>query len=185
MNRRIDWYDEVVVDLGLVRKFDEWLACKSEGERLWLEIKRYIAENRITRNQVRYTLAEKGIVEGRGKPGLFDVKPRKKLPPLPTVVFNIGKYDRDLRKHEVYIGRRHPRFPEGSIWGNPFKIGRDGTREEVVAKFEAYILAKPRLLAQLHKLKGKRLCCWCAPKPCHGDVLARLADASSSDERSQ
>jgi hypothetical protein len=96
----------------------------------------------------------------------------------PTTVFNIGKYDRDLRKHEVYIGRRHPRFPEGSIWGNPFRIGKDGSREEVLVKYEAYLLASPRLLARVHTLKGKRLCCWCAPKPCHGDVLARLADAS-------
>jgi Domain of unknown function (DUF4326) len=169
--------DEVVVDLSLMRRFDEWLACQTEGERLWLEIKRYIAENRLTRNQVRFVLAEKGISEGRGK-SLFDSQPRKKLPPLPTEVFNIGKYDRDLRKGEVYIGRRHPRFPEGSIWGNPFRIGKDGTREEVIAKFEAHILASPRLLARVHTLKGKRLCCWCAPKPWHGDVLARLADAS-------
>ena len=139
--------DEVVVDLSLMRRFDEWRACQSEGERLWLEIKRYIAENRLTRNQVRFVLAEKGISEGRGKPSLFDSQPRKKLPPLPTEVFNIGKYDRDLRKGEVYIGRRHPRFPEGSIWGNPFRIGKDGTREEVIAKFEAHILASPRLLA--------------------------------------
>ena len=102
-------------------------------------------------------LAEKGISEGRGKPSLFDSQPRKKLPPLPTEVFNIGKYDRDLRKGEVYIGRRHPRFPEGSIWGNPFRIGKDGTREEVIAKFEAHILASPRLLARVHTLKGKRL----------------------------
>lgn len=28
----------------------------------------------------------------------------------------------------------------------------------------------------LHNLKGKDLVCWCAPLPCHGDVLLRLAN---------
>ena len=86
---------------------------------------------------------------------------------------------RDMRDGDVYIERRNNRknLPE-SIWHNPFEIGKDGTREEVISKFEAYILAKPELLAQLHTLKGKRLACWCKPKACHGDVLARLADAS-------
>ena len=84
-----------------------------------------------------------------------------------------------MRDGDVYIGRRNNRskLPE-SIWHNPFEIGKDGTREEVIAKFEAYILAKPELLAQLHTLRGKRLACWCKPKACHGDVLAKLADAS-------
>ena len=86
---------------------------------------------------------------------------------------------RDRRKNDVYIGRRNHRLklPE-SIWHNPFVIGKAGTREEVIAKFEAYILAKPELLAQLHALKGKRLACFCAPQPCHSHVLAKLADAS-------
>ncbi len=71
--------------------------------------------------------------------------------------------------HDVYIGRPSP-------WGNPFVIGRDGTREEVITKYEAWIKSKPELMKQLHLLKGKRLACWCKPLACHGDVLARLAD---------
>lgn len=72
--------------------------------------------------------------------------------------------------YEVYIGR-------GSVWGNPFIIGQDGTREEVVERYEEYILGQPKLLGRLRELKGRVLGCWCAPLPCHGDVLARLADA--------
>ena len=34
---------------------------------------------------------------------------------------------------------------------------------------------QPELLAALPELAGKTLGCWCAPKACHGDVLARLA----------
>jgi hypothetical protein len=70
---------------------------------------------------------------------------------------------------DVYIGRP-------SIWGNPFKIGKDGDRAEVIAKYRAYIQNRPELLAQVRQLKGKVLGCWCKPLPCHGDVLAELAD---------
>ena len=40
----------------------------------------------------------------------------------------------------VYIGR-------GSKWGNPFVIDKDGSRSDVIAKYEEYILGKPELLA--------------------------------------
>ena len=74
--------------------------------------------------------------------------------------------------HDVYIGRP-------SKWGNPFVIGRDGTREEVIARYEAWLLEQPELVAALPELAGKTLGCWCAPRACHGDVLARLAGAQS------
>jgi len=77
----------------------------------------------------------------------------------------------------VYIGRP-------SKWGNPFVIGKDGNREEVIAKFEEWILGQPQLLAQLNELKGKDLVCWCAPEACHGDVLARLANNNKEEEMS-
>lgn len=73
--------------------------------------------------------------------------------------------------HDVYIGRP-------SKWGNPFKTGVHGTRDEVIAKYEAWVVTQPELLAALPELRGKRLGCFCAPKSCHGDVLARLADAA-------
>lgn len=64
----------------------------------------------------------------------------------------------------VYIGR-------GSPWGNPFVIGRDGTRDEVCDRFEKEIL--PQL--DLSPLRGKDLICWCKPARCHGDaILAEL-----------
>ncbi|HEY7413915.1 MAG TPA: DUF4326 domain-containing protein [Ktedonobacteraceae bacterium] len=73
-------------------------------------------------------------------------------------------------EYDVYIGRP-------SCWGNPFRMGQDGTRAEVIAKFEEWLMEQPELLAKVVELKGKRLGCWCAPLPCHGDVLARLAEA--------
>ena len=62
-------------------------------------------------------------------------------------------------------------------WGNPFVIGRDGTRDDVIARYELWLLEQPELVDALPELAGKTLGCWCAPRACHGDVLARLANA--------
>lgn len=70
-------------------------------------------------------------------------------------------------KAQVYIGR-------GSKWGNPFHIGKDGTREEVIEKYHQYILGNSQLLTCLHELNGKTLGCYCKPLFCHGDVLVEL-----------
>lgn len=85
---------------------------------------------------------------------------------------------RDMISDDVYIGRYHRRSGRAeSVWANPYHIGQDGTRDDVIAKFRAYLLDRPWLLERLGELKGKRLACWCAPAACHGDVLAELAEA--------
>ncbi len=81
-----------------------------------------------------------------------------------TTVVNV-KYD----DYDIFIGR-------GGQWGNPFEIGVDGSREEVVDKYYEWILTQPHLLAQLYILKDKRLGCFCKPKLCHGDVLVYLVE---------
>lgn len=68
------------------------------------------------------------------------------------------------------------RIDRETQWGNPFRIGEDGNRTEVIARYAKWIQAKPELLADLPLLRGKRLGCWCKPLPCHGDILAKLAD---------
>ncbi len=75
----------------------------------------------------------------------------------------------------VYIGR-------GSIWGNPFRIGPDGDRAIVIAKYERWLRSRHHLLRALDDLRGRDLVCYCAPLPCHGDLLLRLASATR-DER--
>jgi hypothetical protein len=74
-----------------------------------------------------------------------------------------------VAKDDVYIGR-------GSIWGNPYIIGVHGTRDEVLVKYEARIRNSPRHLNKLSELIGKNLVCYCAPLPCHGDVLLKLLE---------
>lgn len=72
-------------------------------------------------------------------------------------------------EYDLYIGRP-------SKWGNPFVIGWDGNREEVIAKYEAWVRQQPDLLSCLYELRGKRLGCYCKPLACHGDVLVKLLD---------
>ncbi len=74
---------------------------------------------------------------------------------------------------DVYVGRRCKEFPR-SMWANPFKIGRYGTRKEVISRYEQYVRNKPELMAALPELRNKVLGCWCAPLPCHGEVLVKL-----------
>lgn len=69
----------------------------------------------------------------------------------------------------IYIGR-------GSKWGNPFKIGVHGSREEVIMKYAEWLLTQPELLDALPELRGQNLGCYCAPEPCHGDILLELAN---------
>ena len=75
------------------------------------------------------------------------------------------------RAGSVYIGRP-------SKWGNPFEIGRDGTRAEVIIKYREWLATQPELVeAARHELAGKNLRCFCTPLPCHGDILAAVANA--------
>jgi hypothetical protein len=74
-------------------------------------------------------------------------------------------------RHHVYIGRP-------SKWGNPFVVGKHGSREQVIERYEAWLLGREELVAALGELRGKVLGGWCAPRACHGDVLVRLANAS-------
>ena len=83
-------------------------------------------------------------------------------------VYNIK--DKNKPADAVYVGRP-------SKFGNPFVVGKHGNREQVVTKYKNWLLSKPEL-CELAKseLKGKDLVCFCAPLPCHGDVLLELAN---------
>ncbi|GAA3029184.1 DUF4326 domain-containing protein [Streptomyces glomeratus] len=91
----------------------------------------------------------------------------------------------------VYIGRRLTRggwdLPQHPLY-NPFQIDtpkkkHDGTRSEVMAKYREYLMAHPDLLAQVPKLRGRTLACWCAPELCHGDILAEVAEQTERPGR--
>lgn len=91
------------------------------------------------------------------------------MKPIPKVY---NKRDNNAPKDAVYIGR-------GSPWGNPFKIGADGNRDEVCDKFEAYLNSHPELKRRVQEeLVGKNLVCFCKPARCHGDAILKIANSS-------
>lgn len=92
---------------------------------------------------------------------------------MPTTVANIAK-----EPFDIYIGRASPRRRlKASKFANPFKIGRDGDRAQVLEKYRNYLRSRPDLIeAARRELRGKVLGCWCKPEACHGDILAAVAD---------
>lgn len=96
---------------------------------------------------------------------------------MPRVVHLKRKNGIVTQDCDIYIGREC--FMGGwklkrSIWYNPYSIKVYGSRENVLKMYKQYILNKPELLNQLCKLSGMQLGCWCAPNPCHGDILCEL-----------
>ena len=96
-----------------------------------------------------------------------------------TQVVNLKTYV-GSKDSVIYIGRFHRRWGR-SIWGNPYKLGEDGTREEVLEQYRGYLKQNYKLMDALPALKkqvqaGKVLGCWCKPEDCHGDVLLEVIE---------
>lgn len=89
-----------------------------------------------------------------------------------TEVVNVKAYKHP--QHVRYIGR-------GSIFGNPFKIGEDGTREEVIEKYRVWFYDRLSWDAyfkhRVESLRGCILGCFCKPQACHGDIIKEYLDA--------
>lgn len=72
----------------------------------------------------------------------------------------------------VYVGRP-------SLYGNPFIIGKHGDRANCIRRYKFEVLqemSQAQMDLLRANLQGKDLVCWCAPKPCHADVLLLLAN---------
>lgn len=88
------------------------------------------------------------------------------------------------------LNKRHDLIPPSAVYvgrpttfGNPYIIGKDGTREEVVAKYRELWLGWNGMWPWLmQELRGKDLVCWCAPLPCHADVLLEIANGPIGDK---
>ncbi len=86
---------------------------------------------------------------------------------------------RDFKGEGIYIGRPSP-------LGNPFVIGRDGNRDEVIGKYSDYIRRELERnvkvrdefnrIVELSRKGDVNLVCWCAPKKCHGDVIKSMIE---------
>ncbi len=91
-------------------------------------------------------------------------------------------------KCDVKICRRPdgsiPAPPKAGCFGNPFflkDVNNDEERAECIAKFREYFYKRIEVDQNFKKavegLRGKKLGCFCAPKPCHGDVYKEYLDA--------
>lgn len=69
--------------------------------------------------------------------------------------------------------------------GNPFVMGKDGNRKEVIQRYKEYFDYKmcndPVFRSQFFSLckfyahyDRIQLVCWCAPLACHGDVIKEV-----------
>jgi hypothetical protein len=106
-----------------------------------------------------------------------------------AIVLNMKALGFRVPPGAVYVGRGR-----GSKFGNPFEMPRDGSREEVIEKYEAWLQGDENSLIPMgltvddfRSLVGKDLVCWCAPEACHADVLMdyvqHLNDSSATQER--
>jgi len=90
----------------------------------------------------------------------------------------------------IYVGRKMPGLP-GSVLGNPFRIGRDGTRVQVISKYRRWLWEQIKLknesyyvlrwIAELALQGDVTLVCWCAPElSCHATVIERSVEYLNS-----
>ncbi|MCI0662595.1 MAG: DUF4326 domain-containing protein [Acidobacteria bacterium] len=94
------------------------------------------------------------------------------------------------RSEGIYAGRKMPGIP-GSVLGNPFRIGRDGTRLQIISKYRCRLWEQIKLkneaydelrrIAELARRGDVTLVCWCAPElPCQATVIERSVEYLNS-----
>lgn len=90
------------------------------------------------------------------------------------MIYNKSKHK--IPKNAIYIGR-------GSKWGNPYHIGKDGTREEVIEKYKWYLIKQIKngnvTIEELADMYDVDMVCFCKPLPCHGDVIQDFAKVAA------
>ena len=146
-----------------------------------------------------YWAGPPGAAQGKKGLGVIGVRVYAEHPSTEVLTFSYDLKDgRGVRRWKpgqvgAQVVNRHSGFPDcnvtggiyigrGTKWGNPYsdKPGQGvehvvADRAEAVAAYRRYILGRPDLLASVRELIGKQLVCSCAPRQCHGDVLAELA----------
>lgn len=84
--------------------------------------------------------------------------------------------NKNKEKFDIYIGRP-------SKWGNPYFLGLDGDRDEVIEKYRHYLINNKDLMSQILELDGKVLGCFCKPEKCHGDVIVELIEEKKKSKK--
>ena len=104
-------------------------------------------------------------------PWLDDEKERKAAVVAGQTVIANAERDKNLVQWAELKGYS-VRIDRGSLFGNPFILGKDGDRDAVCDAYRDYYLPnKPSILKQLPEIEGKVLVCHCYPERCHGEEL--------------
>ena len=99
-----------------------------------------------------------------------------------------------LGQNKIYIGRANKTYNLAeSLLANPYKIGRDGDRNQVIELYRKWLWRHIKSWQETGKVnpvvkellaicdrvkKGEHiiLTCWCHLLPCHGDVVVRCVN---------
>lgn len=94
------------------------------------------------------------------------------------IVVNLG-----IEPYDVYGGRAGSGY-DGWL-GNPFRLYREEDRPNVLELYRKYFYARIKRDREFRRrvlaLKNKRVACFCAPKPCHLDVVAEWVNAQCEE----
>lgn len=93
-----------------------------------------------------------------------------------TVLANVGR-DLALIAWAEGLGL-FERIDRETPFGNPFRIGKDGDRAAVCAKFAVFLGEHPELRRAAQRLRGRVLGCHCYPFQCHGESYAEMLGES-------
>jgi hypothetical protein len=133
-----------------------------------------------------------------------DVSATLKCEAKPTAILEMAKLHAECvfsQPRRIQLSRKKGwKLPPNTVvvsrptrWGNPFVVGRDGSRATCVGLYEKLMAgylcfsvkatpaaqneARRHAAQHLGNLRGKNLACWCpANSACHADVLLRLAN---------
>lgn len=165
------------VDFYLSKSESVHLICTEDNNKF---IEKYCIDNKIEFSEIensddffrKFTHA----ILFEDRESYVDLKTSLKNNNIPTRVIPlklVKVVNRDKGEdYDVYIGR-------GSVWGNPYRIGHDGDREEVIRKYEydfqrKFLKAFENFEENSKKINGRILACHCKPYACHGDVIAKF-----------
>lgn len=105
---------------------------------------------------------------------------------------HLSPQGRPPTREVVYIGRPSPMFPQyvGSPLANPYHLVDEEDRIRILNDYRWWMQHKTtgdqtdpafqevvRILRLSLRSEGVTLACWCAPKPCHGQVIREFVHA--------
>lgn len=102
-------------------------------------------------------------------------------------VMNFYTLNKQIPEDGEYIGRYNRNFNlKASKFANPFPVKSPEERGTTIEKYKEWLwkeIASNNITKEdLLSLRGKKLVCYCAPKPCHGNVVKETVELLVNNE---